>query len=138
MGRTFLMWVLILGIIAPASHAQDVLSTEGTDLGRFVVSNLPGDISWIVDLQGQSPITTHITARFQNNRPLMKRSNGSWGLWSGVFGDLENLNLVPNGNVLVYDIGSQTLPGIFFPVVITLAYRTNTELLWGYLTFDES
>jgi len=138
MRKVFFVWVLILSVIAPSSRAQDVLTTEGTDLGRFVVSNLPSDISWIVDLQGQSPITTHITARFQNNQPLVKRSDGSWGLWNGVFGDIENLNLIPNGNVIVYDISSETLPDIFFPVVITLAYRTETEILWGYLTFDQS
>jgi hypothetical protein len=125
----------IVAGIAPAAWAAS-LTPGDTDLGRIKASALTEGLSVSVDLGDDTPSSTHVIARFQNNQPLMLGPDGLWAPWDGNFARIDQTNATIANGKLTFRI-LDTLPdGLFYPASFTVIYRTGEDLKSGTLTVD--
>jgi hypothetical protein len=118
----------------PAAAAT--LSDGDTNLGRISAQALPQGLTIPVDLDGDIPLATYVIARFQNNRALMRTSDGSWLPWDAETSALAESGATLTGDTLIFRIVDWVPSGLFFPVSFTVAYRTASGLKSGTVVID--
>lgn len=112
------------------------LSELGTDLGRVHVSSLSDGLAVTVDLDGAVPQGTFLIARFQDNQPLMKASDGYWQPWDGDTATLADANLVTSEASITFPIVGQFAADFSFPVVFTVGVKTGTGVRSAFIAVD--
>ena len=115
-----------------------VLSTKGADLGRITASDISSPLNLTVALDKDQPTSTFVMARFQNNRPIQRRSDGQWIDWDGHRESLLDNSFIPaEDGTLTFALTSIDLTTQFLPVVFTIAYETENGLKTGHLVVDQ-
>lgn len=114
-----------------------VLSDGGTMLGRVSVSDLEPQLQLTVGLGDDEPEATYVIARFQNNRPQQRRTDGSWVHWNETTnGLIDNALALNDDGTLTFPLTSVDLSQHFLPITFTVAYRTEGGLKSGYVVVD--
>ena len=122
----------------PALAEKPILSEPGVLLGRVSVSDLSSHLRLTVDLKGDLPKSTHVMARFQNNRPQQRSASGDWRVWDEQIDSLEDCALVANEDgTLTFDLIDEDLTQHFLPIIFTVAYQTEDGLKSGYVVIDQ-
>ena len=116
---------------------KPTLSEAGTLLGRVHVSELSTSLRLTVDLSGDVPQNTYVTARFQNNRPQQRISGGDWQVWNEQSDSLVDNEFLSNEDgTLTFDLVAQDLTQSFLPIIFTVSYRTENGFKSGYLVIN--
>jgi hypothetical protein len=129
---SFLTAALIFAV--PANAAS--LSSIDADLGRVHAADLSEGLSISVDLGGDVPSATHVIARFQNNRPHMRGTDGLWAPWNGDVNTLDDAGAAIADGILIFDVLEGLPTGLFYPVSFTVVYRTTAGLKSGTIVVD--
>ena len=134
-GTGFAATALMAVVLASPAPAA-TLSPHDADLGRVSASALTNGLSVTVDVGGDVPLTTHVIARFQNNRPLMRDGEGQWTPWNGSVQALSDSHATLNGSTLVFPILTWLPRDLFYPISVTVAYQTADGVKSGTLVID--
>ncbi len=122
--------ILISG--APARAAPD-LDVMGARLPPVVLSNVSmGAVEKQVALDGDVAEATHVVVQLAGGPPLLRDRQGLFQPW-----DLDPAHLADNGFAaangrLNFKIFDQDLSAQNFPIRVTVYYRANGQLKFGY------
>jgi len=110
------------------------LSYAGTELAPVVVDRANVDISVAVDLAGDHPRATYITARPRGMPALQRTAGGAWVAWDQRTQSLIDNRFAPSGPHLVFAFSGANFSRQSFPVTLSVAYRTLAGVKFGALT----
>lgn len=132
--------LIVSGLIwsTAASADKPQLFENSSLIGRFSVTDLTPTLRLTVNLGEDIALSTHVMARFQNNRPQQRTENGEWVWWDETRNSLIDTQLTPNEDgTLTFDLVSQDLSQHFLPVIFTVAYQTEGGFKSGYVVIDQ-
>lgn len=137
--KLFLMSLIIILTFTKTVIGETViLESEAKFLGRLSSKDLESQFSINVKLNGDIPLATYVSARFQNNQPKQRLANSLWIDWNERVETLQNNGFVPNENdMLIFDIFEEKLDYTFLPIIITISYLDHDSLKSGYYIIDQ-
>jgi hypothetical protein len=107
-------------------------------LGRLSSKDLNNPFSISIKLNGDIPLATYVTARFQNNQPKQRLANSLWVDWDEKVETLQNNGFIPTGDdLLIFNIFEEKLNLSFLPLIITISYINHDNLKSGYFVVDQ-
>ena len=107
-------------------------------LGRLSSKDLNNPFSISIKLNGDIPLATYVTARFQNNQPKQRLANSLWVDWDEKVETLQNNGFIPSeDDLLVFNIFEEKLNLSFLPLIITISYINHDNLKSGYFVVDQ-
>ena len=127
----FCVALLVAASVSDAS-AQE-LTAAGVQLAPVVLPELlNGVVERQVALGDDSAESTHVVVQLSGSPPLMRDRQGLYQLW-----DIDPAHLIDNGfpqseGRLNFKILNQDLSSLNFPIRVTVYYRANGELKFGY------
>jgi hypothetical protein len=130
------VFVMLCAVPAQAND-QQLLAGDAVSLGRLRVDQITLPFSVTVELDGDVPTGTYVTARFQNNTPRQRLASGYWVPWDETLSSLHDNGFPASGDgTLTFDIVDETLSGQFLPIVFTVSYQHEGGLKSGYIVID--
>ncbi len=139
MARAFTCAVImaLTPLTALATGGLPVLGPDTPLLGRYSAEAIDEALSVTVDLAGDTPLGTYVTARFQNNTPRQRLADGYWVPWDEQADSLTDTGFEagPDGT-LTFQITDENLAGRFLPIVFTVSYQHEGGLKSGYIVID--
>jgi hypothetical protein len=117
------------------AFAGDTLSDKGVRLTAVSVSPGAQDIRRSVDLGGDQPIASYVTARSPAGAMLMRTRQGYWLPWSGRSEELIDTGVTATGGTLEFKILKEELAAAHLPITVSIGYRTAAGLS-KFGTFD--
>ena len=131
-------FIIILTFTKTVFGEAVILESEAKFLGRLSSKDLESQFSINVKLNGDIPLATYVSARFQNNQPKQRLANSLWIDWNERVETLQNNGFVPNENdMLIFDIFEERLDSTFLPIIITISYLDHDNLKSGYFLIDQ-
>tara|TARA_B100000579_G_scaffold200177_1_gene163662 strand:+ start:1772 stop:2197 length:426 start_codon:yes stop_codon:yes gene_type:complete len=131
-------FIIILTFTKTVFGEAVILESEAKFLGRLSSKDLESQFSINVKLNGDIPLATYVSARFQNNQPKQRLANSLWIDWNERVETLQNNGFVPNENdMLIFDIFEERLDSTFLPIIITISYLDHDNLKSGYFIIDQ-
>ena len=131
-------FIIILTFTKTVFGEAVILESEAKFLGRLSSKDLESQFSINVKLNGDIPLATYVSARFQNNQPKQRLANSLWIDWNERVETLQNNGFVPNENdMLIFDIFDERLDSTFLPIIITISYLDHDNLKSGYFIIDQ-
>jgi len=131
-------FIIILTFAKTVFGEAVILESEAKFLGRLSSKDLESQFSINVKLNGDIPLATYVSARFQNNQPKQRLANSLWIDWNERVETLQNNGFVPNENdMLIFDIFDERLDSTFLPIIITISYLDHDNLKSGYFIIDQ-
>jgi len=127
----FCVALLVAASVSDVS-AQE-LTAAGVQLAPVVLPELlNGVVERQVALGDDSVESTHVVVQLSGSPPLMRDRQGLYQLW-----DIDPAHLIDNGfpqseGRLNFKILNQDLSSLNFPIRVTVYYRANGELKFGY------
>ena len=125
----FIGAVVVAWAIGPA--AAETLSVEGAWLQGVTVAPATANLSRTIELDGDVPTATHVTAHMPDGRALQRTNLGYWQPWDGDASKLVDNGFKPAGGSLTYKILKEDISARFFPITVTVAYRVGSQLKFG-------
>jgi hypothetical protein len=123
------------GFAALPARAGDVLKPGGATLSPVVIQpGVANDVRRAVDLNGDRPLASYITAQSASGAMLVRTRQGYWLPWSGREEDLADAGLSPRGDVLEFKLLKEDLPAAALPITVSIGYRTAAGIKFG--TFE--
>ncbi len=110
------------------------LSYAGTELAPVTVDRANVNVSVTVDLAGDHPRATYITARPRGMPALQRTAGGAWVAWDQRTQSLIDNRFAPSGPHLVFAFAGANFAKQSFPVALSVAYRTLAGVKFGVLT----
>jgi hypothetical protein len=110
------------------------LSYAGIELAPVVVDRADVNIAVTIDLAGDHPRATYITARPRGMPALQHTAEGAWVAWDQRTQSLIDNRFAPSGPHLVFAFFGANFSRQSFPVVLSVAYRTLAGVKFGVLT----
>lgn len=135
--RVVALAILWPGAAAWATDEVPLLGPETPFLGRYSVDSVDSTLAITVDLNGDVPLGTYVTARFQNNAPRQRLANGFWVPWDERTESLTDTGFEATADgTLTFPIVDESLAGRFLPIVFTVSYQYEGGLKSGYIVID--
>jgi hypothetical protein len=134
-GRRVGLFALSFACLVGSAEAAS-LSEAGTDLGRVNGATLPEGLSVAVELGGIVPQGSFLIARFQDNPPLMKASDGLWQPWDGDTATLVDAGAVASADSITFPIVGEFAADFSFPVVFTIGVKTESGPRSAFIAVD--
>ena len=122
---------VVAGALGAAEAAAETLTEAGSVLAGMATEVVEADVARTVDLAGDAPIATYVTAHMPDGKALQRTNLGYWVPWNGRVDELIDNHFTPSGDTLTFNILNEDISGQFFPITITLAYRTAAGLKFG-------
>ena len=130
--------ILVLSFSKVIVAETVTLEDEIKFLGRLNINNLKDQFSVNVKLNGDIPLATYVTARFQNNQPKQRLANSLWIDWNERVETLRSNNFLPTENdTLIFDIFDERMDSFFMPIIITISYLENNNLKSGFYIIEQ-
>lgn len=130
--------ILVLSFSKVIVAETVTLEDEIKFLGRLNINNLEDQFSVNVKLNGDIPLATYVTARFQNNQPKQRLANSLWIDWNERVETLRSNNFLPTENdTLIFDIFDERMDSFFMPIIITISYLENNNLKSGFYIIEQ-
>jgi hypothetical protein len=123
-----------LPAFASTASAGDTLSESGARLSAIAVSPGAQDVRRSVDLSGDQPIASYVTARSPAGAMLMRTRQGYWLPWSGRTEELSDTGASAKDGKLEFKILKEDLGAASLPITVSIGYRTAAGVKFG--TFD--
>ena len=132
--QAFLAAVLSLSFAAGAAAAEK-LTVAGAALADVTVNPATvatTGISRKIDLAGDAPTATHVTAHLPDGRHLQRSNLGYWLPWDGDVDSLIDNRLPLNGDgTVTFKVLKEDLSDKMFPIAVTLAYTVGEQVKFG-------
>ncbi len=116
---------------ATPAYAADKLTLTGARLLHVVPPTGGGDLRRSVDLGGDVPTATYVSARTRGGALMVRTRAGYWLPWSGREEDLADNGFTAAGGTLEFKLMKESLPEAALPITITIGYRTSAGLKFG-------
>ena len=130
--------IIILTFTKTVISETVILESEAKFLGKLSSKDLESQFSINVKLNGDIPLATYVSARFQNNQPKQRLANSLWIDWNERVETLQNNGFAPTENdMLIFDIFEEKLDYTFLPIIITISYLGHDSLKSGYYIIDQ-
>ncbi|HTY69565.1 MAG TPA: hypothetical protein VMH36_23110 [Alphaproteobacteria bacterium] len=112
------------------------LTLAGAALPAVAASLSPLDVRVSVDLQGDVPLATYVSARIGTAQLVQRTPAGQWVAWDGRDETRINDQFAAFGGRLTFVVnGTGTdFSAPKFPVAVFIGYRTAAGLKFGYFT----
>ncbi len=123
-----------LPAFAMPAAAAEALTSAGVRLPAVVVSPGSQDIRRSVDLAGDQPVASYVSARTASGAMLMRTRQGYWLPWSGRTEELSDAGATVQGGALEFKILKEELTASSLPITVSIGYRTAAGLKFG--TFE--
>lgn len=112
--------------------AGDTLKIGGTSLTPIVVQRgAPVDVRRSVDLNGDQPLASYVTAIGRSNEQFIRTRQGYWLPWSGREEDLTDAGFAAKSGTLEFKLAKEDFAGVLLPVTVTIGYRTAAGIKFG-------
>jgi hypothetical protein len=115
----------------PPAQAAEKLSLPGARLEHAVLPPGGADLRRSVDLGGDAPSATYVTARTRGGAMMQRTRHGYWLPWSGREEDLADNGFAASGGALEFKVLKEALPETALPITVTLGYRTAVGVKFG-------
>lgn len=114
-------------------RSEDVgrLSASGNRLPDIVIDARDTDIVRTVDLAGDTPLSTHVMLHQAAGPSLQRTEEGTWVPWDGHIDSLIDNRFTPANGGVTFEVIKGDLSDDFFPMTFTVAYRTESGLMFG-------
>ena len=127
----FLLLSISATTISSASENLELV-TWGSVLPNATIDTNRASLNVQVEIGGDIPLKTHITAHTPAGNMLQRTNLGYWVPWSGKLDDLMDTFSPKSNNAINFKIfKDEDLSEELFPIKIMVAYRTATELKFG-------
>ncbi len=113
------------------SEGAGRLSASGNRLPDIVIDTHDTDIVRTVDLAGDTPISTHVMLHQAAGPSLQRTEEGTWVPWDGHEDSLIDNRFTPADGGVTFEVAKGDLSDEFFPMTFTVAYRTESGLMFG-------
>lgn len=136
-----LIVALVVFTFGSASFAAEriVLSAEGAAFSSIKVTPVSVTLELQVDLQGDTPIATHVSAHPAGGGALMRTNLGYWVPWDGSLASLSDTHApIANGIARFKLFNQEDMSSELFPIRITLSYRTESSFKFGVVELVEA
>jgi hypothetical protein len=110
------------------------LTLAGAALPAVTASLSPLDLRVSVDLQGDVPTATYVSARIGTAQLLQRTPAGQWVDWDGRDETRINDQFAAFGGRLTFVVNGADFSAPKFPVAVFIGYRTAAGLKFGYFT----
>lgn len=133
-GNIRIGFAIAMGLVACALpvYAQQ-LTVAGTQLAPVVLSSpAAGLIEKQIVMAGDVAQATHLVVQFAGVPALMRDRQGVYQPWDLDPAHLADNGFTPSGDQLTFKVFNQDLSDKNFPMRVTLYYRANGELKFGY------
>ena len=135
----FLMLASIAWGSASCAAEPIVLSAQGATFSSIKVTPASVTLELQIDLQGDTPIATHVSAHPSGGGAAMRSNLGYWVPWDGNLGNLADTHAPVSNGIARFKLFSQEdLSGELFPIRITLSYRTESAFKFGVFELVEA
>lgn len=123
---------LCLTAVGPALAEPD-LSVTGARLAPVVLQNVAaGVVEKQINLDGDVPTATYVVVQLAGHQLLMRDRQGVFQPWDRNPAHLADNGFAPVGQGLLFKVLNQDLSANNFPIRVTLYYRVNDVLKFGY------
>jgi hypothetical protein len=119
---------------ASATGALPQLSYSGVELAPVQVDPAHVAIQVTVDLAGDLPLASYLTARPRGMPALQRTASGAWVTWNQQPESLIDNRIAPSNGHLVFAVSGADFTAQSFPIAISVAYRTATGVKYGLFT----
>jgi len=120
------------GFAIPAAVAGDTLKLGGANLTPIIIQRgVPADIRRAVDLNGDQPLASYVTAIGRTNENFVRTRHGYWLPWTGREDDLTDSGFTAKSGVLEFKLAKEDFAGVMLPVTVTIGYRTAAGIKFG-------
>ncbi len=121
----------VLMFAARPALAGERLSATGARLAHVVLQPSAPDLRRAVELDGDVPTATYVTARTVGGALMVRMRNGYWLPWSGHEEDLADNGFAATGGTLEFKLLKESLPVAALPITVTIGYRTAAGVKFG-------
>jgi hypothetical protein len=111
--------------------AAESLTVAGAALESVAVAPAAANLTRTVALNGDAPTATYVMAHMPDGRTLQRTNLGYWQPWDGKLDSLVDNGFRPAAGDLTFKILKEDISGRFFPITVTLAYRTGEAVKFG-------
>jgi hypothetical protein len=119
---------------AAGTVALPRLAVRGVELAPVAVDSAHVDISIAIDLGGDVPLASYMTARPRGLRALQRNAAGAWVVWDERPESLIDNRFGSSGGKLVFAVTGADFSKQSFPVAVSVAYRTSAGVKFGVFT----
>ncbi len=132
--QAFLTAVFTLSFAAGAAAAEK-LTVAGAALADVTVNPATvatTGISRTIELSGDAPAATFVTAHLPDGKHLQRSNLGYWLPWDGDVDSLIDNRLPLNGDgTVTFKVVKEDLSDKMFPIAVTLAYTVGEQVKFG-------
>ena len=119
-------------VVAWASGAAaESLTVSGAALESVAVAPAAANVTGSVAMKGDAPTATYVMAHMPDGRTLQRTNLGYWQPWDGKLDSLVDNGFRAAAGDLTFKILEEDISGRFFPITVTLAYRTGEAVKFG-------
>lgn len=117
--------------VALLAETADKLTLTGARLSHVVLPSSGADLRRAVDLGGDVPTATYVSARTRGGALMVRTRGGYWLPWSGHAEDLADNGFAAAGGMLEFKVLKESLPEAALPITVTIGYRTAAGVKFG-------
>ncbi|MCC6466877.1 MAG: hypothetical protein IT563_01035 [Alphaproteobacteria bacterium] len=120
------------GFAATGALAGDRLAVGGVALTPIVIQ--PGaatDIRRAVELNGDQPLATYVTASSRSGETLARTRQGYWLPWTGREEDLSDAGFTAKSGLLEFKLAKEDFAAAALPITVSIGYRTAAGIKFG-------
>lgn len=127
--------VVATGIgFGPAVAAE--LAVTGANLGRMFNNEITDGLRIAVERAPAEREVDFLIARSQDNRPLMRATDGTWHPWTGEPRDLIECGCRFGDASVIFDLGDRSPVNLSLPITLTFGSRTAESTTYGFIVVD--
>lgn len=116
---------------ATGGAAAESLTVAGAALKNVEVAPATASLSRTVALDGDVPTAAYVVAHMPDGQALQRTNLGYWQPWDGKLESLVDNGFRAKSDALTFKILEEDISGRFFPITVTLAYRTGNQVKFG-------
>ena len=129
--RLALFAAAAVGVCLATAAGAAGLRASGVELADVQVVPASAEVVVTVDLNGDSVEASYVTAAMPDGRRLMRSHDGYWLDWDGRADNLVDNRFAASGDRLTFKVLKEDLSARFFPINVTVAYKTGAAIKFG-------
>jgi hypothetical protein len=118
----------------PSPLGAPALTVAGAALPDVNASLAPINLNISVQLQGDVPSATYVSARIGTSQLVQRTASGQWVPWDGRPETRIDNQFAAAGGNLTFVVTGADFSGPKFPVAVFIGYQTSAGLKFGYFT----
>jgi hypothetical protein len=132
-GRSGVFAALAISTCAWNAAAQERLEPAGVRLSPVLLADVTAAVvSKQIMLDGDAVDASHIVVQFAGGGALMRDRAGLFQPWDRDPAHLPDNGFAAAGGAMQFKVLDQDLSGVNFPLRVTVYYRANGQMKFGY------